>query len=166
MITNMVEFFVYELRESFNAEKQLLDALPHLIAKAKSPPLRQCLEARLHVTAERVERLKEVFVSIGEFARERPSPVVHAFVRTGFKLIECDLSEEADEEVTDSALIALAQKVTHHGIAVYSTMVTWAKILDFRIACAVLSRVLQEERIAAEHWGELARREFEQPLMR
>jgi ferritin-like metal-binding protein YciE len=163
-ITNMVEFFVHELRESFNAEKQLVEALPNMIVAAKSPFLREFLESRLRVSEDRVERLTEVFISIGEYARGRTSAAVDAFIRTGNELIETEVSEEADHEVPDSALIAITQKVTHHGIAVYGTLATWARMLDFKVAFRLLEMTLEEDRAAAEHLAELARLEFEMPL--
>lgn len=165
-ITSMVEFFVLELRESFNAQKQLVEALPSMMAAAKSPALRRCFECRLRVGEERLERLKEVFVSIGEFPHGRTCAAIDACIRTGVELIERDVSEEADHEVIDLALIAIAQKVTHHSIAIYSTLSTWARALDFKVAFMLLDLILEEERGAAEHLAVLSRLEFEQPVTR
>ncbi len=165
-ITNMVEFFVHELRESFNAQKQLVGALPRMIAVARSPYLRECLETRLRVTELRVDRLTEVFISIGEFPHGRKCDAIDACLRAGVDLLERDVSDEADDEVTDSALIAIAQKVTYHGIAIHSTLATWAQVLDFKAAGMLLETILQEERVAADRLATLSRLEFELPIHR
>ena len=63
--------FVDELRDTYDAERQLTKALPKLAKAATSPQLRKAFEAHLEETRGQIERLEQVFESLDEkVARE------------------------------------------------------------------------------------------------
>ena len=57
--------FVDELRDTYDAEKQLTKALPKMAKAASAPSLRSAFEAHLKETQGHVERLEEVFAHAG-----------------------------------------------------------------------------------------------------
>jgi ferritin-like metal-binding protein YciE len=61
--------FLDELRDTYDAEKQLTKALPKLAKAANSPDLRAAFESHLEETRHQVERLEQVFASLDEKVR-------------------------------------------------------------------------------------------------
>ena len=66
------------------------------------------------------------------------------------------IQEDGEPSVKDAALIAAAQKVEHYEIAVYGTLVTWAKILGHDEAVNLLGQSLEEEKATDEKLMEIA----------
>ena len=63
---------VDELRDIYNAEAQILKALPKMAKKATNPELKQAFETHLNETQGHVERLEQVFEQLGRRPRARP----------------------------------------------------------------------------------------------
>ena len=57
--------FIDELRDTYDAERQLTKALPKLAKAATSPQLREAFETHLEETQGQIERLEQVFGSLG-----------------------------------------------------------------------------------------------------
>jgi ferritin-like metal-binding protein YciE len=68
------------------------------------------------------------------------------------------MSEDAEEDVMDAALIAAAQKVEHYEIAMYGTLCTYAELLGRQDAKRLLGQNLDEEKKTDELLTELAER--------
>lgn len=81
--------FVDELKDLYNAEKQLTRALPKMAKAATSPSLARAFKAHLEETRGHVDRLERVFDSLGESVRGK--------------------STLAEEEATDERLSRLAE---------------------------------------------------------
>ena len=60
------ELYVDELKDLYNAENQLVKALPKLARAASSDELRQGFEEHLEQTKGHVERLERIFEMVGE----------------------------------------------------------------------------------------------------
>jgi len=146
------DLFIAELRDIFSAEKQLVKALPKMAKAASSPELRQGFEKHLGETETQVERLKQVFESIGESARAKTCKAMEGLVEEGSEIIQ----EDAVADVKDAALIAAAQKVEHYEIATYGTLITWARLLGYQNAVNLLLQTLAEEKATGEALTELA----------
>ncbi|MGA7274779.1 MAG: DUF892 family protein, partial [Candidatus Udaeobacter sp.] len=58
--------YIDELRDLYNAENQLIKALPKMAKAASSEELQDAFEKHLEQTKTHVERLEEVFEEIGE----------------------------------------------------------------------------------------------------
>lgn len=147
------DLFVDALRDTLSAEKQLVKALPKMAAAANAPDLQKGFKKHLQETENQVERLKQVFESIGETARAKTCKAMEGLVEEGAEIIAVD----ADPEVKDAALIAAAQKVEHYEIATYGTLATWAKLLDHKKALSLLLKSLDEEKATDEKLTELAK---------
>ncbi|MDB5340245.1 MAG: hypothetical protein JWN70_5864 [Planctomycetaceae bacterium] len=146
------DLFVDELRDVLSAEKQLLKALPKMAKAATSPDLRKGFETHLAQTETHVERLVQVFESIGQTARAKTCKAMKGLIEEGSELME----EDADSDVMDAALIAAAQKVEHYEIATYGTLATWAKLLGQKKAVSLLVQTLSEEKATDEKLSQLA----------
>ena len=149
---NLHELFVDELRDIYDAEKQLTKALPKMAKAADSEELRASFEEHLEITRMQVNRLEEVFKSLGIAARGKPCEGMKGLIEEGQEKME-----ELDRGATlDAALIASAQKVEHYEIASYGTLATFAEIMGHQDAKDLLGQTLEEEKEADEKLTQVA----------
>jgi ferritin-like metal-binding protein YciE len=136
--------FLDELRDAYDAEKQVLKALPKMARAATSPDLRSAFESHLEETRGQVNRLEQVFASLDERVRGKHCEGVAGIIEEGKGVME----EEFDEMTMDAALIASAQRVEHYEMAAYGTLVAWAKAMGHTEAVGLLEEILEEEKAA------------------
>jgi len=143
---NLHDLFVEELRDIYDAEKQLTKALPKMAKAADNGELRAAFEEHLEITKMQVNRLEEVFRSLGSAARGKPCKGMKGLIEEGQEKIE----ELEQGPTLDAALIASAQKVEHYEIATYGTLATFAEIMEHQDAKDLLGQTLDEEKEADE----------------
>ena len=114
--------FLSELADLYDAEKQLISALPKMAKAAQHQQLREGFEEHLEQTEEHVERLEQVFEEMGETARGKKCKAMKGLIEEGEELIK--------EKAGDAALICAAQKVEHYEIASYGSLKSWARLLE------------------------------------
>ena len=140
---NLKELLVEEIKDIYDAEKQLVKALPKMAKAAQSDELRAAFEEHLEITRMQVERLEEVFKHLGIAARGKPCEGMKGLVEEGQEVME-----EMEGSTLDAALIASAQKVEHYEIATYGTLATFADVLDMQEVKDLLGQNLEEEKEA------------------
>jgi ferritin-like metal-binding protein YciE len=148
---NLQELFVEEVRDIYDAEKQLTKALPKMAKAAVSDELRAAFEDHLEITRMHVGRLEEVFKLLGIAARGKSCDGMKGLIEEGHEAME-----ELEGSVLDAALIASAQKVEHYEIATYGTLATFADVLDMQEAKDLLGQTLEEEKEADEKLTSIA----------
>jgi len=136
--------FLDELRDTYDAEKQITKALPKMVKAAASPALRDALEAHLEETQHQVERLEQVFASLDEKATGKHCAGMAGIIEEGQSILE----EDFDETTMDACLIAAAQRVEHYEMAAYGTLVSWARVMGHTEAADLLEETLDEEKAA------------------
>lgn len=146
------EAFVEELRDTYDAEKQLTKALPKMAKAANSPELRQAIETHLEETRHQVERLEQVFESIEEKARGKHCDGIAGIIQEAQAIMQ----EDFDEPTADACLIAAGQRAEHYEIAAYGTLVAWARAMGHDDAADLLQETLDEEKAADEKLNSLA----------
>jgi ferritin-like metal-binding protein YciE len=144
--------FLDELRDAYDAEKQLTKALPKLAKAATSPVLREAFESHLEETRGHVERLEQVMEGLGEKVRGKHCDGIEGIIEEGQSVME----EDFDETTMDACLIAAGQRAEHYEIAAYGTLVAWAKAMGHEDAAALLEETLEEEKAADEKLTSLA----------
>lgn len=150
------DLFVHELKDIYNAEKQLVKALGKMAKGATSENLKASFEEHLEVTRGQVERLEEVFALLDIAPRGKKCEAMEGLIAEGSSLLE----ENAEEAVLDAGLIAAAQKVEHYEIASYGTLVTFARHLGLDDAAELLEQTLAEEKETDVKLTELAESEI------
>ena len=136
--------FIDELRDTYDAEKQLTKALPKLAKAATSRELRTAFESHLEETRGHVERLEQVFESLDEKVRGKHCDGMAGIIEEGKSIIE----EEFDEATMDACLIAAGQRAEHYEMAAYGTLVAWARGMGHERAARLLQQTLDEEKAA------------------
>ena len=150
--TTLHDAFIEELRDCYDAERQLTKALPKLAKAASSPELRQAFESHLEETKGQIERLESVFQSLDEKARGKHCEGIAGIIEEGSSIMK----EDFDESTMDACLIAAGQRAEHYEIAAYGTLVAWARAMGHEEAAEALQETLEEEKAADEKLSSLA----------
>ena len=146
------ELLQEELKDIYDAEKQLTKTLPKLAKKAGSEELKEALEYHLQQTEHQVERLEQIFDELGMPARGKKCKGMQNLIAEG----EDAMGNAEDEAARDAVMIASAQKVEHYEIATYGTLRTWATLLGNRDVASLLEETLEEEKEADQRLTEIA----------
>jgi ferritin-like metal-binding protein YciE len=144
--------FIAELRDTYDAERQLTKALAKLAKAAAHPDLRDAFETHREETQGQIERLDRVFASIEERARGKHCEGIAGIIEEGRAV----MAEEFDPQTMDACLIAAGQRAEHYEIAAYGTLVAWATAMGHDEAAALLQETLDEEKAADEKLSALA----------
>jgi ferritin-like metal-binding protein YciE len=144
--------FIDELRDTYDAEKQLTKALAKLAKAASSPELREAFETHLEETQGQIERLEQVFESLEEKVRGKHCDGIAGIIEEGKSIME----EDFDEATMDACLIAAGQRAEHYEMAAYGTLVAWAQAMGHNEAAMLLQETLDEEKAADEKLTSLA----------
>src|SRR6476661_10714497 len=144
--------FIDELRDTYDAEKQLIKALPKLAKAAASTDLRAAFESHLEETKGHVERLEQVFQSLEEKPRGKHCEGIAGIIEEGKSMME----EEFDEATVDAVLIAAGQRAEHYEMAAYGTLIAWAQSMGHTEAATLLQQILNEEKAADKKLSSLA----------
>ncbi len=135
------ELFIDELKDLYNAENQLVKALPKMAKASERPELKAGFEKHLEQTKGHVERLESIFSKLGENPKGKKCKGMEGLVEEGAEVIE-----DYDGPVRDAALIGGAQRVEHYEIAGYGTVIAMAKQLGESGHARLLEQTLQEEK--------------------
>ena len=146
------KLYINELRDLYNAENQLLKALPKMAKAASSAKLRKAFQTHLEQTEGHVERLEEVFKELGEKAKGKTCHGMKGLIEEGSEILE----EHGDESVLDAGIIVAAQKVEHYEMASYGSVRTFAELLGQKKAAKLLQATLDEESETNELLNKLA----------
>ena len=118
--------FVNQLEEMYNAENQILKALPKMIKLAQSKDLKEALSDHLAETEHQVTRIEEIFTLLSITARDKISKGMEALLQEGEEIVQ----NKTKSPALDAAIICACQKVEHYEIASYGTLRSFAEHLD------------------------------------
>jgi ferritin-like metal-binding protein YciE len=154
------ELYVEELKDIYNAETQLVEALPKLAKAAASDELRQGFEEHLEQTQEHVARLDQIFEMLKESPKGKKCSGMQGLVEEGSEVMKEDL----EGAVRDAALIGAAQRVEHYEIAAYGTVIAFAETLGENDHVSLLEATLWEEKQTDEKLTDLAKQINQQAI--
>lgn len=146
------ELLVGQMRDLYDAEKQLVKALPKMAKTSSNDELRDAFENHLEQTKEHVQRLEQAFELLEDKARNKPCKAMRGLIEEGKET----MSENLSDPLMDSAIIAVAQKVEHYEIAGYGTVSAWARSLGLDDVAELLEATLSEEKEADEKLTQVA----------
>lgn len=143
-LNTLHDLFEDELRDVYDAEKQILKALPKIIEAAKHAELREALSMHLEETRGQVRRLEQAFESLDLKPRGKHCAGMAGILEEGSDLLE----ENGNDAVLDAAFIADCQRVEHYEITAYGTLMAWARLLAYDEALKLLEANEREEKAA------------------
>jgi ferritin-like metal-binding protein YciE len=141
-IKSMEDLYVHGLQDLYYAEKQILKALPRMIEKTGDGELKRGFEKHVNQTEQQLKRLERVFEMQGKEAEGHKCPAIDGIIREAEDVI----GEIEDQEVLNTAIVALAQAVEHYEITRYGALMAWANELGQRQGAKVLAESLKEEK--------------------
>jgi ferritin-like metal-binding protein YciE len=144
--------FVEEIRDVYDAEKQLSRALPKLAKASTNPQLQEAFQSHLEETKNQILVLEKVFELLEETPRGKHCEGIAGIVEEGKKVIE----GQFDDDARDAALIAGGQRAEHYEMAAYGTLVEWAKTLGHADVARELESILEQEKAADKKLSKLA----------
>lgn len=151
-LDSLYDLFVDELKDLYNAEGQILKALPKMIRAADSPQLKSTFQEHLEQTRDQVDRLEQIFNQLGYPIRGKKCKGMEGIIDEGKEIMDTS----ADPAVKDAGLIAAAQRVEHYEIAGYGTVRSYAQMLGNQKAAQLLQQTLDEEGQTDKKLTELA----------
>jgi ferritin-like metal-binding protein YciE len=147
------ELYIDELKDIYDAENQLIKALPEMAKSATSDQLRAGFEEHLEQTRTHAQRLEQIFNELGEKAKGKKCKGMQGLVNEGKEV----MGEDFEADVMDAALISAAQRVEHYEIAAYGTVRTFAEVLGDTQAAGLLAQTLEEEKETDKKLTDLSR---------
>ncbi len=153
-LDSLTKLYVHELKDLYSAEKQLIEALPKMIAAAGNKDLKKALKDHLAATRRQVQRLDKVFTRTDFSPRGHKCAGMEGLIKEGASL----LKEDSEPDVLDAAIIAAAQRVEHYEMAGYGVARTYAEKLGDYKAADLLQESLEEEAQADRLLSRLAER--------
>ena len=144
MKNGLHKLFLAELHDIYDAERQLVKALPKLAKAAKDDKLRQAIESHLDETKTQVARLEEVFRSIEASPKRTKCKAMAGLIDESNEII----AKHKNGEEIDAAIICAAQKTEHYEVATYGCLCTWAEQMSHETALVLLRQTLAEEKEA------------------
>ncbi len=136
MSETLHDALIDEIKDLYDAEKQLTKALPKMAKNATNEELRAAIESHLAETNGQIDRLERVFELIDEKPRGKHCAVL------------------------DACIIASGQRAEHYEIAAYGTCIAWAEALGLTDVAQLLGQTLAEEKAADEKLSALAEGEI------
>lgn len=151
-LENLEKLYVDELKDAYDFEHQILDALPKMEEAAVSPQLKAAFREHREQTRGQVKRLEQVFNMLGRDADRKTCKGMKGLISEGEEYIKA----KGDDATIDAALVSAAQRVEHYEMAVYGTLRTFARALGHTEQANLLQQTLDEEANADEKLTRLA----------
>jgi ferritin-like metal-binding protein YciE len=151
-LENLQQLYLKELRDLYDAENQITDALPKLIDAAHNSELKSALQEHLDVTENQIARLEQIFQMLNEKPGGETCKGMKGVIKEGDEIV----SAGGDPATVDAGIISAAQRVEHYEMAGYGTVRTYAKLLGQEQHANLLQQTLDEEEEADETLTQIA----------
>lgn len=151
-VKTMQDLFLEEIRDLYDAEKQITKALPKMAKATETEELREAFNEHLEQTRGQIDRLEQIFSALGEKPGGVKCKGMEGVISEGDEMVQ--LTETGP--VRDAGLIAAAQRVEHYEMAGYGAARTFAQLLGHEDAANLLDETLDEERTTDERLTEIA----------
>lgn len=156
-ISTLEELLIDQMQDLYDAEKQLVKALPKMAKAATSEELQQAIRDHLEETTNQVARLEQAFEHLEKQPKAKPCKAMRGLIEEGSEVIE----EDARAPFTDLGLIAAAQRVEHYEISAYGTAKAMAEQLGQDEVVALLEETEEEEKAADSKLSDIAETLYE-----
>jgi ferritin-like metal-binding protein YciE len=152
MTETIRDLLIEEMQDLYDAEKQLVKALPKMVKAASSEELSEAFAGHLEQTKGHVQRLEQAFQMLDQKPKSKACAAMKGLISEAQGRIE----GTGEGALADSAMICAAQKVEHYEIAGYGTLKAWAEELGLDNVAALLDETLREEKAADQKLSTIA----------
>jgi ferritin-like metal-binding protein YciE len=151
-IEDLRTLYTANLRKALDMEQKITKALPTMIEKSTDPELATAFRTHLEETKGHVTKVESLLRDATGESSTSTCKAISALITEA----EDNIKDAGDESIRDISLIASAQQVEHHEIAVYGTLRAWAELLGEDDAADILDSILDEEKNADETLSTIA----------
>lgn len=151
-LENLEQLYLDELKDAYDFEHQILEALPKMEGAATTKELKDAFRDHRRQTENQVKRLEQVFNLVDRPAERKSCAGMKGVIKEGEEYVKA----KGDNTAIDAGLISAAQRVEHYEIAAYGTLRTYANALGHTEEAALLQQTLEEEAQADEKLTRLA----------
>ena len=144
--------YYHELKDLYDAEHQITDALPKMVEKASDDALKTAFRNHLEETRGQIARLEQVFELLDRKAERETCKAMKGLLAEGEEVVKA----RGESDVVDAALIAAAQRVEHYEMSGYGTARALAQQLGYTDQARLLQETLDEEKAADAKLNEIA----------
>ncbi|HEY1993157.1 MAG TPA: DUF892 family protein [Edaphobacter sp.] len=145
-IEDLRTLYVTSLKKALDMEQKITKALPTMIEKSTDPQLATAFRNHLTETKGHVAKVQALLRDATADDSAGTCKAISALITEA----EDNIKDAAEPSIRDITLIASAQQVEHHEIAVYGTLRSWAELLGQDGAANTLESILEEEKNADE----------------
>ncbi len=153
-IEDLRSLYIDNLQKALDMEQKITKALPTMVEKSTDSDLSSAFSSHLEETRGHVSKVEALLRNATGDASTTTCKVIGSLTTEA----EDNIKDAADPGIRDISLIASAQQVEHHEIAVYGTLRTWAEILGLGEDATVLESILKEEEAADKKLTQIAER--------
>jgi ferritin-like metal-binding protein YciE len=135
------EFFIHELNDMMDGERQLVEALGQQAEESDRPELKKAFESHRAQTEKQVQRLEQVFESVSEEPKETECAGIRGLIQEHENFNQ----ENPSEDLLDIFNVGAATKVEKYEISAYESLIRLAQQMGHRKAVQLLNQNLKEE---------------------
>lgn len=143
-LNDLKDLLIDQMNDLYDAEHQILDALPKMIDESSNDDLKKALRQHRRETERQVERLEEAYGHLDTEPERAECKGMKGIIAEGEELI----GSGKDDDTRDAAIIAAAQHVEHYEMAGYGCARTYANRLNVEEIPDLLQETLSEEKEA------------------
>jgi len=157
---DLQQFLITELQDVYDAEKQLVRALPKMAKAAQNEELRTAITEHIEVTKNQVQRLEQCFEHLGQKAKSKPCKGMRGILEEGKEMLE----EDMEEGVMDAAIAASGRKIEHYEIVSYEGLRAVAEQLGMNEVAELLGETLEEEQQTDQQLNEICQQAVQEAV--
>ncbi len=136
------ELFLHGLSDILDGERQLVEALEKHAEQASRPELKKAFESHRQQTEKQVERLEQVFESLGEQPESTECKGIKGLIEEHETFME---EEEPSPDLADIESVIGAAKVEAYEINEYEGLIRLGQQMKHKKAVQLLNQNLREE---------------------
>jgi len=145
-IEDLRTLYITKLQKALDMEQKITKALPTMIEKSTDQQLATAFTNHLQETRGHVVKVESLLRDATGNAETSTCKAISSLISGA----EDSIKDAGDNSIRDITLIASAQEVEHHEMAVYGTLRNWAELLGLTEAAGTLESILEEEKRADE----------------
>jgi ferritin-like metal-binding protein YciE len=143
-IEDLRTLYINHLKKALDMEQEITEALPEMIEKATDQQLATAFRDHLQQTQGHVAKVEALLRSATDDADTIDCEAISGLITEA----QDGIKDASDTAIRDITLIAAAQQVEHHEIAVYGTLRAWANLLGLSNDVKTIESILNEEKAA------------------
>jgi ferritin-like metal-binding protein YciE len=151
-IEDLRTLYIANLKKALDMEQKITKALPTMIEESTDIQLATAFRNHLTETQGHLAKVERLLRDATGDSSTATCKAISSLITEA----EDSIKDAGDTSIRDITLIASAQQVEHHEIAVYGTLRTWAELIGEDAAADILQIILEEEKNADETLSSIA----------